>query len=75
MEAVRYFYNPFEPKLNDQQKFIEILHHDNRDGFAFRLQKSHKKITQFGTKEIKLLEKYDKESDIWISLNTFSKPK
>ena len=75
MEAIKYFYNPFgDSEINEQQQFIEILHHDYRGGFIKRTKLNGSDVINYATKEYHTIECYDEKFNTYITLNSFSKP-
>lgn len=75
MEAIKYFYNPFcDSEINEQQQFIEILHHDYRGGFIKRTKLNGSEVINYATKEYHTIECYDEKFNTYVTLNSFSKP-
>lgn len=74
MQVLNYEYNPFL-EITDQEKFISILHHDSRGGFA-KIMKFYpnKKPYGYASKVYNELIVKDKKCDAYITLNTFNKP-
>lgn len=56
--------------MNEQQRFIQCLHHANHDSFAVRFLKGK---GQFSSRCLAELESYDTHYDSYISLHGFSR--
>lgn len=62
--------NVYKLKLNEQQQFLTILHHDNRNSYVSRFVA---KVGQYSTSNLVELEEYCNSNNIYVSLNGFTK--
>lgn len=60
----------YQLELNEQQQFLSILHHDNRNSYVSRFVA---KVGQYSTSNLVELEKYSRSNNIYVSLNGFTK--
>lgn len=56
--------------LNEQQKFLSILHHDNRDSYVSRFVAP---LGQYSTTNLVELEEYNQVHNTYVSVNGFTK--
>lgn len=72
LAAVKYFDNDFS-SMNDSQKFIELLYHNEHNSFAYRNMKISGFMTQSAclNKSAILSRSLPTTYDTWISLNLF----
>lgn len=56
--------------LNEQQKFLSILHHDNRDSYVSRFVATR---GQYSTTNLMDLEEYNQVHNTYVSVHSFTK--
>ena len=59
-----------ELQLNEQQQFLSILHHDNRNSYVSRFVA---KVGQHSAIKLNELEEYSHSNNIYVSINGFTK--
>lgn len=62
--------NAYQLELNEQQQFLSILHHDNRNSYVSRFVA---KVGQHSAIKLQELEEYSYLNNIYVSLNGFTK--
>lgn len=62
--------NAFQLGLNEQQRFLSILHHDNRNSYVSRFVA---KVGQHSAIKLNELEEYSHSNNIYVSINGFTK--
>lgn len=62
--------NAYQLELNEQQQFLAILHHDNRNSYVSRFVA---KVGQHSAIKLNELEEYSHSNNIYVSLNGFTK--
>lgn len=62
--------NAYQLELNEQQQFLSVLHHDNRNSYVSRFVA---KVGQHSAIKLQELEEYGHLNNIYVSLNGFTK--